>query len=239
MNTIQTTTITAFDTETTGVNTVTDSIVTAYVGEVSPDGVSQGGREWLINPEREIPADATNVHGVTTEQARQHGRPAIEAIAEIIDKLSHANAIAAYNAAFDLNILGHEATRHGLASNFSKLVDIPILDGLVLDRHFDKYRPGSRALTVTCKHFGIELVNAHEASSDAIAAAHVAQAVLRLTAPNIAFTTLHACQTLWAEQQASDFAAYRAEIGQPLEGRRAAWPHDFANKPKQIATVHI
>ena len=94
----------AFDTETTGLDVDADRIVTAYVGDGSTRELS-----WLVDPGVAIPAKATAIHGITTDEARAHGRPAAGAIGEIVDALARALAdgipVVTYNAAYDFTLL--------------------------------------------------------------------------------------------------------------------------------------
>ncbi len=107
----------AFDLETTGTDTEHDRIVTAAIGLVG-GGLDAQQHAWLVDPGVEIPAGATAVHGITTERARAEGRPAAEAVAEIIavlaDQVRAGVPIVAFNARFDLTILDREARRYGL-----------------------------------------------------------------------------------------------------------------------------
>jgi DNA polymerase-3 subunit epsilon len=77
----------AFDTESTGVNTESDRIVTACIAHI--DGTGSGApvvREWLVDPGIEIPEGAVKVHGITTERARAEGMSPAPAVAEIADR---------------------------------------------------------------------------------------------------------------------------------------------------------
>ena len=56
----------AFDTETTGVDTAEDRIVTA-AAVLFRDGEPQETRSWLIKVDVEIPERASEVHGITNE----------------------------------------------------------------------------------------------------------------------------------------------------------------------------
>jgi hypothetical protein len=109
-----------FDTETTGVDFVTDRIVTAAV--IFRDGAdgAVSARTWLIDPGIEIPERATAVHGITTEMAREQGADPVVALGEIAALLAAALAngspIVAFNAGYDLGILDAELARHGLPS---------------------------------------------------------------------------------------------------------------------------
>src|SRR5690606_40867454 len=78
----------SFDTETTGTNPNEARIVTAACWLITP-GHDKKHREWLVNPGVEIPAEATQVHGITTEQARKQGQPAA-AVAEIASAVLYA-----------------------------------------------------------------------------------------------------------------------------------------------------
>lgn len=169
----------ALDTETTGTDVHNDRIVTASAAVMEGDR-PVFTRSWLIAVDVDIPAEATDKHGITTVHAREHGVPAAEAIPQIANAVRYAvqsgMPMVAYNAPFDLSILNAECGRHGLGT----LVDLCggtiglVIDPLVIDKATDKFRPGKRQLTATCEHFGVVLDNAHDATADAVAAARVA-----------------------------------------------------------------
>lgn len=142
--------IVGFDTETTGVDTASDRIVTASV--VSQVGGEQTISEWLINPGVPIPQGAIDVHGITNEKAASGADPSV-AVLEIKEKLVNAKWVTVYNASYDINLLNAELVRYGhepLPEDFSKKV----IDPLVLDRKLDKYRRGSRNLEMVSRHYG-------------------------------------------------------------------------------------
>ena len=71
-----------FDTETTGTSPFKDRLVTAALvlrAEERDDQVAT----WLADPGVEIPEQASAVHGITTEYAREHGRPVGEVLEEV------------------------------------------------------------------------------------------------------------------------------------------------------------
>src|SRR5690606_47160 len=86
-----------------------------------------------------------------------------------------------YNAPYDLSLLHHEAIRYGVEPLRDPL---PIIDPLVIDKECDRYRKGKRTLELTSAHYHVALQDAHDAASDAIAAARVAQAIAR-TFPDV------------------------------------------------------
>ena len=150
-----------FDLETTGPDPDTARIVTACIVE------GNDVHEWLVDPGVEIPAGATAVHGVTTEQARAEGVPADAAVLLILQTLrmyqDAGHPLVAFNASFDFTVLDREARRHGL----DPLQPAPVVDPFVLDKQLDRYRKGSRKLVDVAAHYGVNLVDAHTADADA------------------------------------------------------------------------
>jgi DNA polymerase-3 subunit epsilon len=206
----------SFDTETTGVDVENDRIVSATVIEIYPQTIyphpSPNATSWLVNPGIEIPAEASAVHGITTERARTEGRNPAEAVAEIGDQIRGAFElgvpVVAYNAAFDLTILDRELRRHGL-----KPLDVEgayVIDPLVLDKAFDKYRKGKRTLTRACEVYGLVLEDAHTSDADALAAARVAWKIAQKFAPVRVATLdeLQVSQAKWYAEQQAGLADY-------------------------------
>lgn len=108
-----------FDLETTGLDLREARVVTACALEIDSAGQEVGSnKEWLANPGIEIPAAASNVHGITTEIAREKGEDAAVVISEILETLrgffNRGIPVVAYNAPYDFTILHFEALRHGL-----------------------------------------------------------------------------------------------------------------------------
>lgn len=83
------------------------------------------GAEWasasrIIRPDGySIPADASRIHGITTQKACAEGIPLADALAEILPHLATADFIVAHNISFDENILGSECLRMGLPNPFA------------------------------------------------------------------------------------------------------------------------
>jgi DNA polymerase-3 subunit epsilon len=216
-----------FDLETTGVDVMSDRVVTAHVGVIDADGRQIAARSWLADPGIPIPDGATAVHGVTTAHARAHGRPAREVVEQVVHALRSLLAqgvpIVAYNASYDFSLLASEARRHGVAP----LVDpSPIVDPFVIDKAVDRYRRGKRTLGMVAAHYDVVLDGAHEASADAIAAGRVAQALARQYALAESSHELHTRQIGWARSQAASLTEYFISIGRidPAETLDGAWP---------------
>lgn len=171
----------AFDLETSGINVFDDRIVTACAAIVAADGRLVFQRDWLLDPGVDIPAGATEVHGITTEHAREHGIDAASGVKEIANAIRYAVRsnipIVAFNAAYDLSLLNAECVRHGLGAltDFCDAPIRPVIDPFCIDKAVDKYRKGKRQLSAVCEHYAVALDNAHNAAADALGAFAVAR----------------------------------------------------------------
>jgi DNA polymerase-3 subunit epsilon len=224
--------LTSFDLETTGVDVETDRIVTAAV-------LLLGGKQepqthtWLADPDIEIPPGASAVHGITTERARAEGRPAAEVVALVSALLAEQVAasvpIVVMNAPYDFTLLDRELARHGLPSLAEQAGLEPIvIDPYVLDKHIDKWRPGSRKLVDMAAHYGVQLAagDAHDAAEDALAAARIAfkMAVRYPLLQDTAVEVLHQWQTAWAREQAVSLQKHLRRKKDPAAVVSPEWP---------------
>lgn len=216
-----------FDLETTGVDVEADRIVTAHVGVLDPRGREIAARDWLADPGIAIPDGASAVHGISTAHARAHGRPAAEVVAEVTTALralfQQGVPVVAYNASYDFSLLAGECRRHGIEPIASPS---PVIDPLVIDKAYDRYRRGKRTLEIVAAHYAVPLDGAHDASADAVAAGRVAQALAREFSLPASATELHTRQISWARAQAASLTDYFVSIGrldadEKLDG---TWP---------------
>lgn len=201
--------------------------MSAHVGVLDGAGVLTESTEWLADPGVEIPAQASAVHGITTERARAEGRPAAVVVAEIIAALTSlfdsGRAVVVYNAPYDLSMLRHEAVRHGL----EPLDDPrPVIDPLVIDKAVDRYRKGKRTLEFASAHYGVLLQGAHDAQVDAVASGRVAQAIAARFASELPqdAQALHDAQVGWAADQAASFQEYMRRVKDPTFTTSGDWP---------------
>lgn len=219
--------VAVFDLETTGVDVTSDRVVSAHVGVLDAHGRQIAARSWLADPGIVIPDGATAVHGITTDHARTHGRPAPEVVGEVTSALrsllGQGVPVVAYNASYDFSLLAHEALRHGI----EPLTDpAPVIDPFVIDKAYDRYRRGKRTLEVVAEHYAVSLEGAHEAAADAIAAGRVAQALARQFSLPPTLTELHTRQIGWARSQAASLTEYFISVGrlEPEERLDGTWP---------------
>ncbi|HET8928707.1 MAG TPA: 3'-5' exonuclease [Microbacterium sp.] len=218
-----------FDLETTGVDVSRDRIVTAHVGVLDAAGTALRARDWLADPGVPIPEGAAAIHGITTARAREHGRPAAAVVSEVTAALRElfdaGIPVVAYNAPYDFSLLKYEALRHGVSPI---VAPSPVIDPLVVDKAYDRWRRGKRTLTVVAEHYAVRLDGAHQASADAIAAGRVAQALAERFAPWLPPTLeeLHTRQIGWARAQAASLTEYFVRIGRidPDDTVDGSWP---------------
>ena len=111
-----------FDTETTGLPKnwkapVSDTsnwprlVQLAYL-TFSETGVLQKAVDYVVKPEGfSIPADASQIHGITTARANSTGKPLKSVLDEFSKAVESANTIVAHNLSFDEKIVGAEFYR--------------------------------------------------------------------------------------------------------------------------------
>lgn len=177
----------AWDLETTGVNVETARIVTACTAVLEP-----GDPKWqtlittlMIAVEEEIPAEATAVHGITTEFARQHGQPPAEVIDELLTEqlrwMHLGYPIVGMNSSYDFTVLDREAQRCYERWPDYGWTPQPVIDVYVIDKWLDPFRSGSRKLTDLAKFYAVDSGTAHDATSDTMAAARIAYRIASLS----------------------------------------------------------
>lgn len=225
--------MTAFDLETTGVDVEADRIVSASRWVIRPAEGFKRHCGWLVNPGVPIPEEASAIHGITTEHAREKGQNARSAVREIAGDLVHWSAeqhvVVAFNAAYDITLLHRECVRHGhddLAEQVAALR--PVVDPFVIDKYTEPFRKGSRRLTAVTAHYGGELSedDAHGSAADALAAARLAY---RLAAkwPALARRDpdeLHDMQREWRAEQAASLQRYLRRKDNKAAVVRPEWP---------------
>lgn len=204
----------AVDCETTGTDREKARIVTATFLEIDPSCRTTRPTRWIADPGIPIPADATKIHKITVDHARQHGRPSSEVVRDISELLTVAAgmnwAIVIYNASYDLTVLDRECRRHGLPT-VSDLcsnthVRLRVVDPLVIDKALDRKRPGSRNLEAVCSHYKVPFPKKaqHTSDGDALAAGRVAWKLSRQFPDELRdLDELQILQKKWHAEQAA------------------------------------
>lgn len=101
-----------------------------------------------IDPERDVPADAERVHGISTAMVK--GKPLFSAIADAFIAFIGEATLVIHNASFDVGFLNAELDRAGKPPiSFDRVIDT-----LMLARR--KNPGGPNSLDALCKRFGID-----------------------------------------------------------------------------------
>ena len=139
-----------FDTETTGLDPLTgDRVLEVAALELINDLPTGQHFHALIDPRRDIPSDATRIHGITN--AHVAGKPLFEAIAAGLLAFFGDGKLIAHNAPFDFGFLNAELARIGLPS----LAPTRMVDTLILAKQRFPGMPNS--LDALCRRFNIDL----------------------------------------------------------------------------------
>ena len=146
-----------FDLETTGINIGTDKIVEIAILKVFPNG-NKESKTWLVNPEIEIPKEASDIHGITNEQVVTE--PTFKELASQVSELIAGCDLAGFNSnRFDIPLLAEELMRAGIDfdMNNRKAIDVQVIF------HKKEQRTLSAGYQFYC---GKELEGAHGAEAD-------------------------------------------------------------------------
>jgi DNA polymerase-3 subunit epsilon len=173
------------DVETTGRDASVDRVVEVGIA-FARGGEIVERKNWLINPGRPIPKEASDVHKITDDDVKD--APSFETVAHEIAAALAGYIPAAYNAAFDRAFLGNEIARANVAGGVAVVLpavlppalrrNVDWIDPLVWARELQQGER-SRALGEVAARLGIALENAHRASDDAEAALRVMLALGR------------------------------------------------------------
>jgi DNA polymerase-3 subunit epsilon len=209
-----------FDFETTGVDRFNDVPVSyALVTLMAGERVSTSA--GLIDPGRAIPPGATE--------------DAMEMIAAVVVSASLRGVpLVGMKLDYDLTILdtqsrtlcGRGLPERGWCG--------PVLDAVVLDRHEDRLRKGSRTLSALCAHYGVCIENAHDAVADAVASVEVLFALAARFASlgEAEPIELHQAQIGWHREWAESYDDWRVGQGMtPMDRRDFIWPVASAAVP--------
>jgi DNA polymerase-3 subunit epsilon len=169
--------IVSIDTETTGRDPTVDRIV-EIACVTWENGVITRRKSWLVNPERPIPQEAFEIHGIGDDDVRD--KPTFRDLAnEILEEIDGSVALA-YNADYDRKVLHSELARMGVPYERQPPAvrrNVDWLDPLIWARELHKAEKG-KSLVEVAERLGVSLENAHRAAHDAEAALMVFVAFL-------------------------------------------------------------
>jgi DNA polymerase III subunit epsilon len=102
-----------------------------------------------VNPQRDMPIEAFNVHGLSADFLKD--KPLFGAVVNDFEAFIGDAQLVAHNASFDMNFLNHELDRVGKAA----IEQNRVVDTLVLARR--KLPGGRHSLDALCERFGIDI----------------------------------------------------------------------------------
>ena len=146
-----------FDLETTGLDVCKDRIVQIAYIKVNPNGTEEE-KNFLINPERPIPAETTAIHGISDADVAD--KPTFKELASVLVKDFKGSDIAGFNSnRFDIPLLAEEFLRAGADIDLSRCKKIDVQTIF--------HKKEQRNLVAAYKFYcGKDLDNAHNALAD-------------------------------------------------------------------------
>lgn len=183
------------DLETTGVNLSTDRIVEIAIVKLLPDGSRQTKRK-IINPQMPIPAQASEIHGITDDMVKD--APTFKQAANEVKQFLEGCDLGGYNSnRFDIPMLMEEFLRAEL--------DVDLSNRKMIDVQHIFYQMEPRTLSAAYKFFcSKELTNAHSAEVDINATIEVLEAQLQRY-PQLGNTVESVLKTI-GEEKLVDYA---------------------------------
>ncbi|KAA5803831.1 DNA polymerase III subunit epsilon [Alkalicaulis satelles] len=139
-----------FDTETTGLYHDQGDRITE-IGCVELIGMTPTGRDLrlLVNPERDVDAEAVRITGLTNEMLKD--QPVFAQIADQVIDFFEDSEIIAHNAGFDMGFINMELERCGR----EPIAPSRFIDSAALAR--EKFPGAPASLDALCKRFDISL----------------------------------------------------------------------------------
>jgi DNA polymerase-3 subunit epsilon len=207
--------IVVFDVETTGLQDDDRVVEMGFVRFERGEITDAFGT--LLYPDREIPEEATGIHGISSLDVATAPR-FTQPFTRIIPLLRDAYP-AAYNASFDRRFWVSEMARTKLTDIHLPMFDPSVrwIDPLVWVRR-DGGIWGGNKLVQACERYNVKLTNAHRATDDAEAAGKLLFA-LKADIGNMTITELVRRQDRYDEKQDEERAAWFRKKGIPYEKR--------------------
>lgn len=165
------------DTETTGL----------YEGEIVQIAIINSAGEILLNtlvkPVEPIPADATNIHGITDHMVKD--APSWIDLAPKIKTILEGKLLVVYNAVYDRKMMHQTAERHNLPKVEWKEITTWLCAMEAFAEFYgdyNRYRGSYRwqKLVMAARHCGVEYADAHDALADCKMALGVSKFMLKV-----------------------------------------------------------
>lgn len=211
----------AFDLETTGLHPVASQIVEIGAVRFRADGTVLNQFDQLVNPQCEIPAIVSKVHGITDQMVT--GQPTItEVLPKLIEFFAESSSVLlAHNAQFDLGFLSVAMSRMGLSPPSH-----PVLDTCALARR--RMKLANYKLETIGRQLRLIESERHRALEDAILLKDVFSHLIG-KAPALGHTA-----DLFQLAPRLGFEQFAALIDEAPEGYEGLWQAISAAEPIEI-----
>ncbi|MDX9964851.1 exonuclease domain-containing protein, partial [Desulfobacter postgatei] len=154
---------TVFDTETTGLDTRNDEIISIGGVRIVNGRILCGEKfDQLIDPKMNIPLESEKFHGINDEMVK--GKPDIKEVLPLFYKFSKDTVLVAHNAAFDMKMFSMKEAQTGIK------FDNPVLDTLLLALIVYPMHE-KHNMAAIASFAGVDIVGRHTAIGDASATA--------------------------------------------------------------------
>jgi DNA polymerase III subunit epsilon len=186
---------TVFDTETTGLDTKNDEIISIGALRIVNNKILYNEKfEQLINPYIPIPYESEKIHGITDETLKD--KPNIKEVLPLFYQFAHDTVLVAHNGAFDMKMFDMKQKYTGINFN-NLLLDTMILASIVYPVH-EKHN-----MKILADIAGVNIIGRHTAMGDAIATAQIFLKLIPLLEKKKIFTLQDAVEaskkTLYAK----------------------------------------
>ena len=156
-----------FDLETTGINISKDRIVEISVLKIFPNGNNES-KTWLVNPKIPIPAEVSNIHGITDDMVVNE--PSFDSIGVHVKDMIDKCDLGGFNSnKFDIPLLAEEFLRNEIDFN---LENVKCIDVQNIFHKMEKRTLGA-AYKFYCQK---DLIDAHSSKADTLATFEVLEA---------------------------------------------------------------
>ncbi len=166
------------DTELTGLDERTDSIVSIGAVKMTGGRIELGSTFYrLANPEKDLTAESVVIHQITPSEVSQ--QPDIRSVMSEFSEFCGDAIIVGYCVAIDMEFLNREMKRWFGHAIDNPVIDVyPIFEWAVRRENFRVTLPAQQGLYDIARNFGISVNGAHNAMIDAFITAQVFQRLL-------------------------------------------------------------
>ena len=167
---------TVFDTETTGLDTQNDEIISiGAVRVVNGRLLREEVFDQFVDPRRAVPAASTRFHGITGEMLL--GQPPIETVLGRFRQFVADTILVGHNVAFDMRMLQMKEKASGVAF-VNPVLDTLLLSAVIHPAH------GDHRLEALARLLGVSIVGRHTALGDALVTGEIFLKMIPLLAQN-------------------------------------------------------